>query len=801
MQTGTIRRALVSLFAFAAALGFSAASQGQLCNCSCDATVPGCYGIAAIFKNESGGPPAAPNAYLTAGIGTIPPTSAEVRHANRFSISSNTTLTHVCVSLHNPSGPSINPCASGDPAYIFLAFHDATTGLPGGIIPGSVTNFTVDPCIGTAINHQLVAFSTPQPFPHGADIWVGVGYPTADVNIGHQGSRPSTGGSSAVWVGGALSQWYSYQDPALGSFNGRAPIIRAIELVRSGGRLDVTPTMGLVTDENGLVAQFDVHLAPAPPLGNVTVNISSTNPAEGQPLANSIVFTPGTYSIPQTVFVLGQDDPVIDGPQPYEINLTATSLDPCYQGARERVHLTNYDNDTPCLLRWTNISPPGPSPSAREGHAMVFDPLRNRVVLFGGRNGIGTLLNDTWEFDVANNQWQQMSPLTAPLPRTEHAMAFNPATGQVLVIGGEAFLGPIADVWAWNGAAWTAVPILLPGPPRRSMAASLNPAGNNVVVMGGVDAMLLPVPDVYESFAGGWSPAPPMVPPGPTARWSHAATPIISNASVLMFGGQNLALSTVFGDTWLYGPSGWVSVPGLIAPSARHRHSLTSLFARNGAVLFGGQESGGLFSNQTWFFDAASASWSLQGIAGPSARMGHAAVEIGTNGRVLLFGGRVPGSVIGDTWLLDDPSLPTIAGPSDSTVDALHVVTMAISYIGVGPFHFQWFHNGTLLVDGPTVSGSQTPILVIGPAQQSQEGDYWCEVTSACGSVAIGNTAFLDVLCRADFNGDGVVTVPDIFAFLSAWFAMLPSADFNNDSAINVPDIFAFLSAWFAGCP
>jgi len=55
--------------------------------------------------------------------------------------------------------------------------------------------------------------------------------------------------------------------------------------------------------------------------------------------------------------------------------------------------------------------------------------------------------------------------------------------------------------------------------------------------------------------------------------------------------------------------------------------------------------------------------------------------------------------------------------------------------------------------------------------------------------------------CPADFDANGSREVPDIFAFLSAWFAQDPAADFNGDSAISVPDIFSFLSAWFAGCP
>jgi hypothetical protein len=54
--------------------------------------------------------------------------------------------------------------------------------------------------------------------------------------------------------------------------------------------------------------------------------------------------------------------------------------------------------------------------------------------------------------------------------------------------------------------------------------------------------------------------------------------------------------------------------------------------------------------------------------------------------------------------------------------------------------------------------------------------------------------------CAADFDGVDCVGVPDIFAFLSAWFGMEADADFDDNGTINVPDIFAFLSAWFAGC-
>jgi len=55
--------------------------------------------------------------------------------------------------------------------------------------------------------------------------------------------------------------------------------------------------------------------------------------------------------------------------------------------------------------------------------------------------------------------------------------------------------------------------------------------------------------------------------------------------------------------------------------------------------------------------------------------------------------------------------------------------------------------------------------------------------------------------CVGDFNGDGHVTVQDIFDFLTAWFAHDLRADVNGSGTVTVQDIFDFLASWFAGCP
>lgn len=81
---------------------------------------------------------------------------------------------------------------------------------------------------------------------------------------------------------------------------------------------------------------------------------------------------------------------------------------------------------------------------------------------------------------------------------------------------------------------------------------------------------------------------------------------------------------------------------------------------------------------------------------------------------------------------------------------------------------------------------------------QAQCGGRFVGVGHACNDP--GNNT--QPCCRADYNQDSTLGVPDIFAFLADWFAGAPEANFDGQgSQPEVPDIFAFLAAWFAGCP
>ena len=58
---------------------------------------------------------------------------------------------------------------------------------------------------------------------------------------------------------------------------------------------------------------------------------------------------------------------------------------------------------------------------------MVYDPVHEQIVLFGGleqdSSGVFSPLGDTWVWDGEN--WNQMLSANAPDPRSQHAMAYD----------------------------------------------------------------------------------------------------------------------------------------------------------------------------------------------------------------------------------------------------------------------------------------------------------------------------------------------------------------------------------------
>ncbi len=101
---------------------------------------------------------------------------------------------------------------------------------------------------------------------------------------------------------------------------------------------------------------------------------------------------------------------------------------------------------------WTHLHP-AKSPPVRDGASMAWDPATGQLLLFGGavanectnlypEKCTPELYNDTWEWN--GNNWIELRPATAPTPLSNAAMAYQPGVGLIL-FGGQTPSGSLKD--------------------------------------------------------------------------------------------------------------------------------------------------------------------------------------------------------------------------------------------------------------------------------------------------------------------------------------------------------------------
>src|SRR5580765_4458818 len=78
----------------------------------------------------------------------------------------------------------------------------------------------------------------------------------------------------------------------------------------------------------------------------------------------------------------------------------------------------------------------GSWPAGRYDQAMAYDTDTKRIIMFGGRAGT-TDYADLWEWDTVKGAWNQRAPSGAtPFDRSGHAMVYDPLTKKTIMFGG-----------------------------------------------------------------------------------------------------------------------------------------------------------------------------------------------------------------------------------------------------------------------------------------------------------------------------------------------------------------------------
>lgn len=232
-------------------------------------------------------------------------------------------------------------------------------------------------------------------------------------------------------------------------------------------------------------------------------------------------------------------------------------------------------------------------PGVRDGHGLVYHRPTEKVVMFGGWDGIRRL-DETWVWD--GSSWAQLFPLTTPAARVSAALCPASANGDLLLFGGLDSRGNgLADTWLWNGATW--VP--------------LSPANR------------------------------------PSARWGHSMAYDSHRNRVVLFGGYDTGAKRNLDDTWEWIGGDWQRVTTTTAPSARRGHKIAFDASASRAVLFGGWD-GGSDNGETWEWNGAT--WTKSTGAGSTPRRYHGMEYDPRRGCLVLFGGERLGTTFGDVW-------------------------------------------------------------------------------------------------------------------------------------------------------
>eukprot|EP00434_Breviolum_minutum_P042171 symbB.v1.2.037522.t1/scaffold5566.1/size25801/2 len=87
--------------------------------------------------------------------------------------------------------------------------------------------------------------------------------------------------------------------------------------------------------------------------------------------------------------------------------------------------------------RWSQLSPSGTPPTARNHHTSVWSDVADGMYVFGGYNGSYSELNDLHFFDRQANRWIQLSPSgTPPTARYDHTSVWSDVADGMYVFGG-----------------------------------------------------------------------------------------------------------------------------------------------------------------------------------------------------------------------------------------------------------------------------------------------------------------------------------------------------------------------------
>jgi Galactose oxidase, central domain len=240
---------------------------------------------------------------------------------------------------------------------------------------------------------------------------------------------------------------------------------------------------------------------------------------------------------------------------------------------------------------WKRTHTHGGTPSGRAAAGIAFDAVLQKLVMYGGFTG-SRFLDDTWIWDGATSTWTKASPSHVPSPETGPMLFPDPISGRVDNFGG--FDGKFfnSTSWRWLDGDWQQLNPAESPSARGAAVCATNPEQKQTVLFGGI-AELNPL-NTWTFDGDNWTEQFPVDQiPG---RFYASTTYDPRFHGVVVFAGFT---GTDVNDTWLWSGSDWQLLSPTNSPSVRESAGIAFDEAHQQTIVFGGL-SGITLLHDTW---------------------------------------------------------------------------------------------------------------------------------------------------------------------------------------------------------
>ncbi len=428
---------------------------------------------------------------------------------------------------------------------------------------------------------------------------------------------------------------------------------------------------------------------------------------------------------------------------------------------------------------WIPVVVNGVKPAARSGHAMVYDPVAQRVLLFGGDAGGGSFLNDFWAFAFsgpAAGAWQRLADLP-DAGRWGMSMAYDAGHDRVVIVGGIRqgtlpqdtpsgrynAVPATRQTFFWNRTAWTA------GPDSAEYNnGPFTDRAEHRVIGGPLNGTL------------GYHPVSGELILLAERLFPFQTTPVGNYARV---GGVSLLEAA----GWSQNTGGYVSVIGGLPPGYRaiSNSRIQSAYdpVRERLVIATGEDSQSMeYTGRGWtdysynpspgvFYDLGRGSF-----GNLPSRPGFCMAHDSKRGATVFFGGKGVGAEPGDTWeLRGNPAVPFLITTNleRTLIEVCQGEGIALNGAvqTAGPVSVRWFRNNT------AIAGQTNFTLVRGNLSSADSGEYQFVVTDSAGRRRTSEVTKVYVHMAPTFTAPPVprrVAPGESFALEAGWSSSLP---------------------------